>query len=353
MNVSIVGAGIHGLSTAVQASRMGLSVTLFDQGPVPNPAASSYDAHRLIRHAYGDRHGYAGLVVDAYHAWDRLWDQTGIARYIPTGTLAVGFKGSKWIHHSIASLRRLGLPVEPLSAGAIRERYPWVLLDQEDEALYAPGGGILLADRILEDLVVLARQSGVNIQEQCLLRPDDPVLHQSTDHRVLWCTGAWTRMPDVVPSRQVVGYLQEPPVWADAAVGTYPMILDLDERGGLYVVPGVAGTPWKIGMHAYSRAGSPDDSREVAPAELAELGRLYRSRIADPVGPGTLAGRACWYAVQDDSRFQLRDTPTGLQFYGGSGHSFKFGALTGEILARVLNGTTRVEDAARVLSGRG
>ncbi|MEQ9103580.1 MAG: FAD-dependent oxidoreductase [Rhodothermales bacterium] len=352
MKVSIVGAGIHGLSTAVQARRMGMSVTLYDQGPIPNPASSSHDAHRLIRHTYGDRHGYAQLVVDAYRAWDRLWEQTGISRYVPTGTLAVGFKGSKWIHHSVKSLRRLGLTVEALPAGALRERFPWILLDHQDDALYAPGGGILLADRILEDLAILARQTGVDIQENRRIIPE----HLPSDQTTLWCTGAWTHMPDVIPSRQVIGYLQERPSWAGIAShpdGAYPMILDLDERGGLYVVPGVAGTPWKIGMHTFSRSGSPDDSREVSSKELDELGHLYRSRIADPTGPGILAGRACWYAVQEDSRFQLRETPMGLHFYGGSGHSFKFGALTGEILASVLTGNTRVGDAARVLSGRG
>jgi glycine/D-amino acid oxidase-like deaminating enzyme len=355
MKVSIVGAGIHGLSTAVEARRMGASVTLYDQGPVPNPSSSSFDAHRLIRHAYGDRHGYARLVVDAHAAWDRLWEQTGVSRYVQTGTLAVGFRGSHWIRRSVESLRRLAVLVEPLSADALRERFPYIRLDHQDDALFSPGGGILLADSILDDLVALARESGVEIREQCFVRPETDSLKPSTSHRVLWCTGAWTRMPDVMPSRQVIGYLSGPPSWSErpgATDGGCPMILDLDERGGLYVVPGVSGTPWKIGMHAFSRAGSPDDSRSVTDAEMNELASVYRSRIADPDGPGIAFGRACWYAVQDDSRFQLRETPNGLWFYGGSGHSFKFGALTGNLLARVLIGTASLKEAAYLLAGR-
>lgn len=347
MKATIVGAGIHGLSTAVQTSLAGLDVTLIDQGSIPNPAASSFDSHRLIRHAYGDRHGYARLVLDAYRAWDRLWERTGTSQYIPTGTLAVGFKGSQWISSSIESLRMMRLPVEPLDAPSLSERFPYVRLDDDDDALYAPDGGVLLADRILQDLVRLARQSGVDIRENVRLNPTE---RPNGDH-VLWCTGAWTQLPDVIPSRQVVGYLANPPSWAFVNEQV-PMILDLDERGGLYVVPGVKGTLWKIGMHRYSMTGSPDDSRSVFDVELDELAAIYRQRIDHASGPGPLSGRACWYAVQDDSRFQLREMETGLWFYGGSGHSFKFGALTGEVLTRVLTGACTVDAAARLLSGR-
>lgn len=351
MTVTIIGAGIHGLSTAVQAALAGMKVTLLDQGPVPNPLSSSSDAHRLIRHAYGDRHGYAMLVQDAFSAWDRLWERTGTSHYIPTGTLAVGFKGSKWISNSIESLQRMRLPVEPLDAPRLSERFPYVRLDDDDDALYAPGGGVLLADRIMEDLVRLARQSGVDVRENVYVSPSE----RPDGDQVLWCTGAWTRLPDVIPSRQVVGYLAQPPSWtrpSGASTEQVPMILDLDERGGLYVVPGVKGTPWKIGMHTYSLAGSPDDSRSVHDDELDELSAVYRRRMVHPDGPGPLSGGACWYAVQDDSRFQLREMENGIWFYGGSGHSFKFGALVGEVLAQVLADTRTVDDAFHMLSGQ-
>jgi len=49
----IIGGGIAGLSTAWALARRGVQVELFEQGPLPNPRASSYDEHRIIRHAYG------------------------------------------------------------------------------------------------------------------------------------------------------------------------------------------------------------------------------------------------------------------------------------------------------------
>ena len=49
MKVTVVGAGIMGLSAAWALSRRGHDVTVLDQGPVPNPRGASVDQHRLIR----------------------------------------------------------------------------------------------------------------------------------------------------------------------------------------------------------------------------------------------------------------------------------------------------------------
>ena len=73
MKAIIVGGGIMGLATAWALARDGHEVELFEQGPLPNPLASSMDEHRLIRHPYGDHRGYARMIDDAYAAWDLLW----------------------------------------------------------------------------------------------------------------------------------------------------------------------------------------------------------------------------------------------------------------------------------------
>ena len=81
MKISIIGAGIMGLGCAWALERLGHQVTVFDQGPIPNPLATSHDSHRLIRHAYGDRLGYMRMVADAYAIWDRLWADLGERLY--------------------------------------------------------------------------------------------------------------------------------------------------------------------------------------------------------------------------------------------------------------------------------
>ena len=83
----IVGGGIAGLSTAWALARRGVEVELFEQGPLPNPRASSYDEHRITRHAYGVMEGYAHLMPEAFRVWDGLWRAIGTSHYEPCGAV--------------------------------------------------------------------------------------------------------------------------------------------------------------------------------------------------------------------------------------------------------------------------
>ena len=68
MRITIVGAGVMGLSAAWALARKGHKIHIVDQGLIPNPYASSVDQHRLIRHPYGAERGYTRMINRAYEA---------------------------------------------------------------------------------------------------------------------------------------------------------------------------------------------------------------------------------------------------------------------------------------------
>src|SRR5712692_4714 len=105
-----------GLSTAWALAGSGHDVTVLEQGPVPNPAGSSFDEHRLIRHPYGPKAGYTRMVAEAYRAWDAVWADVGERLYVGTGTLVLDTAQEGWARASAEALGALGLPVRWLDA---------------------------------------------------------------------------------------------------------------------------------------------------------------------------------------------------------------------------------------------
>ena len=100
--VLVVGAGIGGLATAHALALRGFAVEVIDAGPIPNPAASSVDEHRVIRHAYGPHRGYGRMMPAAFAAWGRLFADVGVAGFARTGSLFVLRGDDTWARESAA-----------------------------------------------------------------------------------------------------------------------------------------------------------------------------------------------------------------------------------------------------------
>ncbi len=98
MKILVVGGGIVGLSTAWALVRLGHTPLVYDQGAVPNPTAASYDQHRIIRLAYGERDGYCRMVKPAFQAWRRISTVTRLLK------VEFAITDGAWMHDS--SLRQ-------------------------------------------------------------------------------------------------------------------------------------------------------------------------------------------------------------------------------------------------------
>ena len=356
MKITVVGAGIMGLSAAWALARDGHQVSVFEQGPIPNPRGSSVDEHRLIRHPYGAERGYTRMIRDAYAAWDLLWSDLGRRHYAATGTLVLD-RGDRWTATTAGVLEAEQIPFRRLDPSQLAVDFPLLTTDGLKGGLVLQTGGTLFAGDIVADLARHLGTRGVGVSGQTPVREIDAERGRLTlasgaeveADIVVIAAGPWApRMlsalkPRVTPSRQVIVYL-EPPAECTTQWRAHPMILDIDPNAGFYLVPPRSradGSPsgLKIGDHSFTLTGDPDRDREASGDEARHLIRQVGQRLRDIGRYGLREAKTCFYDVTADERFVVESCGArGWVLSGFSGHGFKFGAVIGLELARTLRG---------------
>ena len=351
MKTIIVGGGIMGLGTAWGLAREGHAVELFEQGALPNPEASSFDQHRLIRHPYPYLPGYARMIDPAFEAWDLLWRDLGQTFYAQTGTLALTGPGSDWGERANHVLATIGRPMTELTIDELRRRFPLLEARGMERAFWLEAGGVLFAQDIVTALARhLATRPGVTLHPHTAIRSVDPehgrvVTQTGARHdadTVVVAAGAWVGRllrelgQRLVPSRQVMIYFDLPSeqraAWAEG-----PTIIQKSGIGGLYFAPPVQGRGFKVGDHAFSRSGDPDAGRDAQEEEVRPLIERCRNLFKGFDAWRTARVKACFYTVTEDERFVVEKTGAkGWVMSPCSGHGFKFGALMGLELARTI-----------------
>jgi sarcosine oxidase len=349
MRILILGGGIAGLAAAHALARRGAKVTLVEQGPLPNPLASSFDQHRLIRHLYADAEGYCRMVEDAFAAWERLWADLGVRHYVETGALAISDEPGDWTDRSARTLDRLGIPWDRIEAFVLRHCYPVLELKDDAWGIWTKAGGVLLADRILAGLVEACATRGLQVYAGVPATRVDPERAEATlaDGRVLAgdrlvvTAGAWTAklLPQLEhrfrPHRQALAYVEAPAEHA-RRWKRMPILVDLGGPEDLYVVPPVAGTGLKFGAGAHKRPGDPDAPRLPEPGEGERILARFQGRLTALDGYRVQRLQLCHYMIAPDRRFVVEAIGPTLIVSACSGHGFKFGALMGERIAETV-----------------
>lgn len=365
--VLVVGGGIVGLSTAWSLIARGFEVELFEQGPLPNPSGSSYDEHRILRHAYGILTGYAQMVPAAFARWEALWSYLGVRHYDPCGAVYLLYEEiPDWVPASSASLDALGFAHEELTPREVERQLPMVSQDDLVAGYRTEGAGMLFPARILLDLVVKLAADGVALHANARVDSIDPesasvVVGGSriSGDRLVIAAGAWVNklldlpQQEIRPSRQGALFLVPPSdlaaKWAHA-----PVLADLRPGGGCYTLPPRGGTRLKIADDLYTYRGDPDEGRAGTDIDMARLlkaaDRSYRRFHEYAI----LERKACYYSVTADTRFISR--PVGQSAWlvsACSGHGFKFGPVMGECAAAAVAGEASPDAVTAWVAGRG
>ena len=74
LEIIVVGAGIFGVTCALELCRRGNRVRLLDPGPLPHPDAASTDISKAVRMDYGADVFYTDLAERAIHGW-QAWNR--------------------------------------------------------------------------------------------------------------------------------------------------------------------------------------------------------------------------------------------------------------------------------------
>jgi len=363
--ITIIGAGITGLSTAYALLKQGMQhVTVLEQATVDHQRGTSSGLSRLLRFEYGSDLFYSEMVGLSLERWQTLELLSGQTLYTPTGLLVLGNEDDSFTRASHHLLQDLGLPTERLSRQHCTAHFPQFHTQSYNILTYNPSAGMLHASACLHTLKKLILDLGGTIYEHSRVTH---VTHDTQHHpihlhladggeqmadRVVLATGPWVHkllsrlhLPIRI-TRQHLLYFADLPA-SLFALHAFPAFM----AGELYGFPihntcTGTGPSWlKVASHIF---GSPIDPDETPTTDDYVITRITEKlcTILPALQKAVLAHiDVCMYDVSHDEDFILDRHPddTRIVFATGlTGHGFKFGPLLGELLSSLLCDTEPV-----------
>jgi glycine/D-amino acid oxidase-like deaminating enzyme len=359
--VIVVGAGINGVTAAIELKKRGHNVILVDPGPLPHPLAASTDISKAVRAAYGADEDYTELAERSIKLWRKWNEEFGVELYHEVGVMFVRqreMKPGDFEYESFKTLQRRGHKVERMNSAQLWRRFPaWnpeLFRDGvlEIEAGYAESG------RAVTTLVQHAESIGVELRSGSRFAHLDEhdhsiegiVLHNReriAGDRVVMAVGAWT--PYLLPfmkkffraSGQPVFHLKpsRPDLFAPER---FPVFGADITTTGYYGFPLNRDGIVKIANHGSGREMSPESpDRAVTSGEEANLRRFLSWAFPALADAPIVYTRVCMYCETHDGDFWIAPDPQreGLVIAAGDcGHGFKFAPVLGEIIANAVDG---------------
>lgn len=357
----VVGAGIFGVTTALELRSRGYGVTLIDPGPLPFPLAASTDVSKVVRMEYGDDLQYMRMVIQAIEGFHRWNEAFGENLYHETGVMVVSkepMSGDDYLESSFRAVLEEGLKPERLSAEEIERRFPAWDTGRYVDGFYHARGGYAESGRVVGKLAEWASEAGVAVRPG---QTADELLFEGNrvqgvrtregetfvaEHTVL-AAGSWT--PWLLPELQGVMTATGHPIFhlkpKDPALFTPPgfvVFLADTPSTGWYGFPLLREGIVKVARHGGGPALHPEhDERVVYEEDFNQMRVFLKESMPALLDAEITYTRRCLYNDTLDEHFWIDRHPEkeGLSVAtGGSGHGFKFGPVFGELIADVVEG---------------
>ena len=369
MTVIIVGAGINGVTSAIELKNRGHKVVLVDPGPLPHPLAASTDISKAVRAAYGPDEDYTALAERSIPIWRRWNQELSVELYHETGVLFLRerpMEPGDFEYESCKVLEKRGHKFERIDSAQLRERFPAFNAERFQDGFFDPDAGYVESGRVVARLVERAKSLGVELHEgarfTALDEGDDRVKGVVLEDRqgkagsarhvagdaVVMATGAWT--PYLLPftkkffraTGHPVFHLKprEPELFS---AERFPFFGADISTTGYYGFPLNQGVV-KIANHGVGREMSPDSPERAIRSEDEEKLREFLSETIPTLADApSVHTRICMYCDTYDGHFWIAPDPERLGLViatGDCGHGFKFAPVLGEIIADAVVGKT-------------
>ena len=358
----VVGAGIFGVTAAIELRKRGHAVRLVDPGPLPHPLAASTDISKVVRLEYGADQAYTALAEESIEGWRRWNRDFAVALYHETGLLLLRrapLAAGSLEQDSFEVVAGRGHRPELLDAAAIRARFPAWNADVYRHGTYNPEGGFVESGRVVSRLVDEARNLGVELREGVsfdrLLEASSRIAGiVSTEgerveaEQVVLALGAWTphALPWLASELRSTGHPvfhlapRDPEAFRPER---FPVFCADIQSTGYYGFPlhAVSGV-LKIARHGLGRPMHPESPERSVTAEETRALRAFLAATFPQLQDAPIAyTRICLYCDSRDGHFWIARDPDrhGLVVAAGdSGHAFKFAPVLGSIIADVVEG---------------
>ncbi|KAJ4982604.1 sarcosine oxidase [Stagonosporopsis vannaccii] len=371
--VVIVGAGVFGLSTALELAHKGYkSVTIVDRHVPPVPDGSSVDISRVIRFDYRDP-VYARLAKEAFDIWYEHPKFRGIFHHSANAFIASKAYGRTHLEKCTNVIDGLDCPWEPMpNQESIKARFPILYGDIVNSTLSGyknPSSGwadarmaiILLRNECIEQGVSFICGKKGTVATFKLKDKTNQIGAALTesgyeiqgDYFIL-SAGAWSPMlapmyKSTISTAQVLAFIN----LSDAEMNTYkdlPLYIDYDS-GWFCFPPHPKARVLKVAVHGwgYTRRASynglslPPTAIRSERTNFAPADGIARLRAGLNAILPSLADRSfdhvavCWYNDTPSGDFVIDYHPDYSNLFlatAGSGHAFKFLPILGKYVVQ-------------------
>jgi sarcosine oxidase len=373
-DITIVGLGAMGASTALQLSKRGARVIGFDRWNPPHSLGSSHGETRVTRLAVGEGEHLTPLAIRSHQLWREIERETSATLLSETGALIISSERnaaqthvSGFFRRTVAAAQQFGIAHEVLDATQIHARWPQFNVRDDEIGYFEPTAGFVRPEECVRAKLTLARRYGAELHTNEIVLGFGASEFAATvttnqgrysADKLIVAAGAW--LPELLgePYASLFKVYRQTQFWFEVEKATafaperFPVFIwELqNSTRGIYGFPALDGVgAIKVASEFFASTTTPAEvNRDVSNDEIAAMHDLVGPNLRG-VTSHCIKAAACLYTVTPDFGFVIDAHPEHENIIiasACSGHGFKHSPAIGEMLADMALGQSPRFDLA-------